>query len=272
MHNRFMDRCCYAHADTAPPGWKPSQEVKAEELTCPTRRSSQQHSLQVQQQVLVATECAGLTRTLCRSSSNSRVQQAVCLLIIFPGTVHVGGAVMNSSSISGGATRQQPHGFWTSDAGPRPSYAADKAVSSTDQVNTRLTAVLHGVHVQMNLHLPLDKVPDLLALAGTSSSTSAQEHRFAPASKQEPDAGMGGELSGGSAWCNSSHKPADAAQSHQHAAAADRAVMAQLQQHLYLDPDEIKQQLSVYNSDLRNAEHVHLSRQHVQDRRDGAYQ
>ena len=240
MRNHTMERCFYAHPDKAPAGWKPSKEVRAEAYL---------HYTQKQAAAQPAGAAAGAGGNRVRWADQNPEQQgaAGCVLADQVPWYMGGGAVMDSSSIAGGATRKQPHGFWSSDPGPRPSHAADKPVISTNQANTRLTAVQHGVHVQIDLHLPLDKVPDLLALAGTNSSAAAQEHRSAPAHNQEPDAGMGGEPVGGSAWCN--NEPAAAAHSHQHAAAVDTAIMTQLQQRLDLDPDEIKQQLSVYNSE-----------------------
>jgi hypothetical protein len=244
MRNHTVERCFYAHPDRAPPGWKPSKEVRAEAYL---------HYSQKQTAAQPAGAAAGAGGNRVRWADQNPEQQqqqqgaAGCVLADEVPWYMGGGAVMDSSSIAGGATRKQPHGFWSSDPGPRPSHAADKPVISTNQANTRLTAVPHGVHVQIDLHLPLGKVPDLLALAGTNSSAATQEYRSAPALNQEPDAGMGGEPVGGSAWCNV--EPAAAAHSHQHAAAVDTAIMAQLQQHLDLDPDEIRQQLSVYNSE-----------------------
>jgi hypothetical protein len=226
QRNHSADRCFYAHPDKAPPGWKPSKEVRAEAYIVYMQKQQAQPNA-------AGAAIEAPEQQPQQSASGCVYDQSL--------DWHLGGgAVLDcSSTVAGAAMRgAQPHGFWSTDPGPQQGSSADKGSSSSGsrQVNARLTAApgAGGVHVQVDLMLPPDKLPDLLALAGITSGPTQ-----APASAKEQqtaaNTNAAGEAAGG---CEAPQ-----------AAGAVGAVLTQVQSHLDLDPDEINQQLRSYNAE-----------------------
>lgn len=148
---------------------------------------------------------------------------------------YLAGGVLLSDTVAPAAAaagNTQPHGFWPDALPPRQqAAAASKSSSSAGKVNMQLSRLADGVRVQVKLHVSYVKLPKLLELAGQPIGA-------------EPDTAV--EKSN-----QSSGEVAEASSTEPEITPAAAAAANLVQQSLLLsmDPDEVKQQLALYDAE-----------------------
>lgn len=157
MRSHSFSNCYYAHPDKAPPGFQPSTQVTAEAYL----NYMNKHKNSDKQDAVAHKPAAAAVGG---EQQPQELQHAAAALTLDEAPWYLGGALL-AQDLPAAAAIKQPHGFWPRDnATLREPCAAGNRSSS--KASARVSPEPDGVYVQVDFKMPLDRLPQLLALAG----------------------------------------------------------------------------------------------------------